>query len=414
MLLMVWWQPAWIIALLAPGFKASQMGAAIPLTRILFPFIMCVSSAALIAGALHSVNHFTVTAFGPVLLNMVYLAGLLVCIFGRFSPLVLAWFILGGGVAHLVMHWWVFRSYGLHFSGISRDVVPLVREVLGKFGPALLGMSVVELNMVIDGRFASYLQTGSVTMLHYGNRFMGIPLGVFGVAFATVLLAHFSRTSLYARSRFGYYLLEAAKLITWLMIPAMLVMWHIAHPIFASFLVGKASSVDIVVAAQVLRVYGSGLVFFCLNKVLMNMAYSLGDMRLPVVASLTATGCNIIGNSIAVHSASRVGIALATVLSTGVLVSVIMIGLLWQRHHVRIYGMRFLQGAPGTLVHGLMVFACYSALERVACLNLVPFLSVYLPAHAAYWFIAIPLISCAALVLYLTRHWVGLKLYFAP
>lgn len=409
-----WIRPEWMIYLIAPGFAAAQLSAASSLVRILFPFVLCVSSAALFSGALQAVNCFTPAAFGPFLLNIVYLAGLGICRFYPLSPFALAGFITGGGVLHVLLHWYFYWRYSFGFGSLSTKALPLLRKVIINFGPALLGMSALELNMVIDGMFGSYLPTGTITMLHYGNRFMGIPLGIFGVTFATILLSHFSEKSDEARSRFGFYLLEAAQLIIWLMLPATLVMCATSHALFGWFLAGKASATTISTAGSVLVVYSTGIIIFCINKVAMSMAYSFGNRWIPAIATLGSVLLNVIGNMIAVHYGSQLGIALSTVLSVGVFFCIVALGLLRHWYGVSLYIGRLFARIPRLVLHGVACFSGFVIMQKTIMAGAMPLLTILVAPAAAYWLITMPLIVLLVAVLYASRHLVGIRLYFAP
>lgn len=412
--LVAWLQPQWMIGLIAPGFALEQLGVASSLVRILFPLVLLVSSAALLGGALQAVNCFTPGAFGPVLLNIVYMVGLIWCTTYRLSPIALAWFIIAGGVLHVGMHWYFYWRHAFAFGALTRRALPLLKQVAINFAPALLGMSAIELNMVIDGMFGSYLPTGTITMLHYGNRFMGIPLGIFGVAFATVLLSHFSEKSQNTRRRFGYYLLEAAQLIIWLMLPATLIMWYAGTPLFAWFLAGKASAATIATAGRVLGVYATGLILFCLNKVAMSMAYSFGNRWIPAVATIGSVLLNVVGNTCAVWYQSPVGIAVATILSVGLFFSITALTLLTRWYGVSLYIGRLLRRMPRLALHGVVCFSGFVLLQKAAMIVLMPLLIALVTPVSAYWFVTTPLIVLFVTVQYTTRHIAGIRLYFAP
>jgi len=414
--LFVWLFPQVVMRGLAPGFSPEQVAYAIPLLRILFPFILFISSSALLAGALHAVHCFGVNAFAPVLFNIFYIVGLLICVYYKLSSIALAFFIVTGGAAHFLLHLIYYFKFSFEFGALTRNARHVFFRMLSRFGPALLGVSMFELNVMLDSILASYLPAGSVTMLHYGGRFMGVPLGVFGVAFSTILLPQFSRTRLTAPSRLPYYLLESAKFIFWLMVPSMAALMFFAPQIFLTFLGVGTHAKKILLAAQVLRVYTVGLLFFSINKIIMNMLYALHDTWVPTWGTLYATVLNIIGNSIAVYYGSVVGIALSTVVS-GVVVTIFSIIMLARKHNVRFYIWRFLQFVPQALFHALCGVMFYSVLHmsffRVFVPALVPekwFL--FVAVSYGYWLLVAPLILLSWIVFYLTRKYFGIRIYF--
>lgn len=364
----VWWHPAAAIYVVAPGFGAVQVAQAIPLVRTLFPFILFISSSALFAGALQAVNCFTVAAFAPTLLNVLFISALAVCTACGYTPTAFAWFIVLSGAMHLLLHTVYYVAYSFSFGPLTKGARTLLGTVVKRFGPALLGLSVLELNAVIDGMFASYLAPGSVTILHYGYRFTGIPVGVFGVAFSTVMLSHFARTSSYARARFSYYVIEAAKLTALMMVPATIAMWFLAPVIFKTFLWGKADAARVMTAAWGLRVYMLGALFFCFNRVLMSLAYALHNSWLPMAVTLGATTLNVIGNVIALQCGSYTGIAFSTVISTGIATTFFMLAILNQYHAIRFNSMRLWKGC-GVVALCAVVPLCILGLYNTALLS---------------------------------------------
>ena len=181
---------------IAPGYSAQQVAATVPLLRILMPFIFFISTSALLSGALHSVGHFFVPAFGPVLLNVVFIGALVTCLHFSLAASYLAWFILFGGLLQCIMHVITYFRLGFSFAVWDATTLQSFGHVMAKFFLCFLSMSVMEVNLFIDQRFASYLPVGSVTLIKYANRFMGIPLGVFAVAFSTILLPYFTKMKL--------------------------------------------------------------------------------------------------------------------------------------------------------------------------------------------------------------------------
>ena len=177
-------------------------------------------------------------------------------------------------------------------------------------------MSVLELSLMIDIQFASNLQDGTVSLIYYANRFLGIPLGVFAVAFSTILLPHFSRISTYAPKRLNFYLYESAKLVFWVTIPCMLGMLFFADKIFTTlFLSEKFSLQQAHETAHILIAFIIGLFFFSYNKIILNVFYALHSTFIPMIVSLIGTAVNISFNFLFIGTLKGVGLALATTIS---------------------------------------------------------------------------------------------------
>lgn len=407
-MLFVWWKPRIIIDAIAPGFAEAQAAYAVPLIRILFPFILCVSSTALLAGALQSAHAFVIPAIGPLLLSLTYIVGIFICMHQGYMPTVLAAFVVVGGVVQLLLNFYGFFRNSFSFGRLTKVGWQLFLKVVRKIGPVFLGMSLLEFSFVLDAMAASYLESGSVTIMHYGGRFMEIPLGVFGVSFATVLLSQASRTMLYARSRAGFYILEGSKMIVWSLLPGMLLLMYLSPHIFTTFLRGSAGSADMTVAAAVLNAYSAGLIFFGMNRILMSISYALHDTTIPTVASAITLALNAVGNMVAVHYQSRPGIALSTVISSGMCATLLMLGMLIYRHNVRIYGDRLVRSVPHILKHIVVVGALFIAAEQSG-LVLMKWCG-----YDWYWPTTLPALCGAIYLFYRLRTRLGVRLYFAP
>ena len=232
--LFIFWQPYATIKLIAWGFSHEQISYAVPFLRVLVSFILFISSSALLSGALQAMHHFLVPACAPVLLNLFFIAGLLVCKWFNVSLMYLCGFIVAGSAASFLLHLFVYFKYHFSFGSINKDAWKNFKVLVRKFIPSMVGMSIVEVNLFLDSTVSSFLSKGSYTLLYYGARLMGIPLGVFAVAFSSILLPHFSRVVLYAPKRLGFYLLESAKLVFWVTVPAALMMTVLARKIFCN------------------------------------------------------------------------------------------------------------------------------------------------------------------------------------
>ena len=228
----------------------------------------------------------------------------------------LCFFILCGGFLQFMQHLLVYFKLDLSFGRVSRQTITSFSSILGKFFLCAISMSVMEVSLFIDTQFASYLPEGSVSLITYANRFMGIPLGVFAVAFSTILLPYFSRLSTYAPKRLNFYLLESAKLVFWVTIPCMLAMIFFSEKIFLTlFLSPTFTAAHAHEAGYILIAFVIGLFFFSFNKIILNVYYALHQTLLPSIVSIIATLVNIAFNFAFINSFHAVGLALATTLS---------------------------------------------------------------------------------------------------
>lgn len=317
--LAVWLFPRAIIGVIAPGFSEAQILRTIPLLKILFPFIFFISTSALIGGAFNAVNSFSVGAFAPVLLNICYIASLLFALTYKLSVESFASLILVAGCIHTLLHFIFYKKLGFTLRSITRESFGELQKILRRFGPALLGISVLELNIVIDTVFGSYLEPGTVTILHYGNRFMGIPLGIFGVALSTVLLPYFTRQKKQGAEKLSFYFTESAKFIIWVITPALLLMLFLAHDIFRTFIGDKIAFAQLTTATHVLQIYLLGLLIFCTNRIATSLFYALKNTSIPAYGTALSLGANVICNALAVYYESTILIPTSTLISSGIL-----------------------------------------------------------------------------------------------
>ena len=285
----------------APGFAtdADKFELTIQLTRITFPYIFFMSLVALAGGILNTMSRFALPAFTPVLLNVVFI-GMALFAVPYFNPPVLAlgWAVFLGGILQLAIQIPALRRIAmlprpsLNWRAAWAD--PGVRRILTLMGPALLGVSVSQISLLINTIFASFLKTGSVSWLYYADRLMEFPSGMLGVALGTILLPSLSK---YHASDNH---LEYSKLLDWglrltllLAAPAALALAVLAVPLIATlFHHGAFTGDDVFHTRDALVAYSIGLVGLILVKVLAPGFYARQNIRTPVkiaVISLVAT-----------------------------------------------------------------------------------------------------------------------------
>ncbi len=406
--------PHFVLKVIAPGFLPEQIAYATIFLRILFPIIFFISSSALFAGALNSVNHFFVPAFGPVLMNITYVSALALCLYFNFSVLFLCYGILFGGFLNFLMHLLVYVKYNFSFGGIDRPAINAFKLVLKKFLPSLFGVSIVEINLFVDVIIASFLPVGSVSLLYYSGRFMNIPVGIFAVGFATVLLPQFSRYALYAPKRLNFYILEVTKFVSFLIIPAMLFLMFVSGPIFTLMLRKKATLQDMWTAKWLLIIYAAGLIFFCLNKILVNVFYALHDTVMPTIALAIATVVNFICNVVGMKLWGAFGIAGSTTISAVVLTFLFFV-FLRTKHGFRFYSGNYFN----FLGRYIILIIITSFLFLFSYFYFFRYLFIWSPEMYSFfysglgcWMVVFPLAILCGLLIFLLKKIFGIKLYF--
>ena len=279
----------------APGFAADAgtFELTIQLTRITFPYIFFMSLVALAGGILNTMSRFALPAFTPVLLNVSFIAMALFAV-PYFDPPVLAlgWAVFLGGVLQLAIQIPALRRIAmlprpsLNWRAAWQD--PGVRRILTLMGPALVGVSVSQISLLINTIFASFLKSGSVSWLYYADRLMEFPSGMLGVALGTILLPSLSKYHASANH------LEYSKLLDWglrltllLAAPAALALAVLAVPLIATlFHHGAFTGDDVFQTRQALVAYSIGLVGLILVKVLAPGFYARQNVRTPVKIGL--------------------------------------------------------------------------------------------------------------------------------
>jgi len=330
-----------VIAFIAPGFSPEQITHAIPMLHILMPLIICISSSALLAGALQAVDHFFIPACAPIILNIVFIMGILTCLSYDLPVTTLCWFIILAGGIHFCAHLAMYLRLHFSFGTPTQHDLKTFARVIGKFLLCLPSISLMEIALFIDTSFASLLAPGSISLLFYANRFVGIPLGVFAVAFSTILLPHFSRVNTYSPKRLHFYLLESAQLIFWVTTPVALLMGFFSHDIFLTiFLSKKFTFAQAHEAGNILIAFLCGLFSFSLNKIVLNIFYSMHAAWIPAIISLIATVINIILNMLFINHFQTIGLALATTISS-IIQTILFIIVLHKKYKFRLYFKQF-------------------------------------------------------------------------
>ena len=309
-----------LVVIFAPGFigEGDKFDLTVSLVRITFPYIFFVSLTAFAGAILNTYGRFGAPAFTPVLLNF-SLIGCALFVAPYFSQPVTA---LGVGVFIAGV---VQLLFLLPFLAKLRLLVRPqfnrchegVRRILRLMLPALLGVSVAQINLLIDTLIASFLVTGSVTWLYYSDRMVEFPLGVFGIALGTVILPNLSQQhAQQAGETFSRTLDWALRLVVLIATPAALGLAVLAGPILTTlFHYGAFSERDVAMATLSLMAYALGLIGFIGVKVLIPGFSARQDLKTPVRVAVVAMLSNIVLNLLLVVPLAHAGLALATSLS---------------------------------------------------------------------------------------------------
>lgn len=303
----------------APGFMddPEKFNLAADMLAITFPYLLLISLVAFSSAIMNTYNQFAVPAFTPVFLNLVLISFAI-----WVSPLLdvpimaLAWGVLVAGIVQLLFHLPFLYRLGL-LPHPTRQTDEGVGEVKRLMLPALFGVSVAQINLLIDTILASFLVTGSVSWLYYSDRLMEFPLGVFGVALATVVLPGLSKKAANQNWQGFQADLDAAlRLVFIIGLPATLGLLILAEPLITTlFFYGAFTAHDASMASMSLMAYSFGLLGFILVKILAPAFYSRKDMKTPVKVAVVALVTNTVMNLILIGPFAHVGLAAATTIS---------------------------------------------------------------------------------------------------
>ena len=292
----------WLVALLGWGFSPAKAALTVELTRILYPFILIVSLAALVMGMLNARNVFGMPALASAFFNLGTIiagAGLGWWFDPHFGPKATVGLALGtlvGGLLQLGVQIPRLRRFGYRFRPDFRWRDSRVKAVLLIMGPSVIAASSVQVNVVVNSAFASLLGNGPITWLQYAFRLMQFPLGMFGVALGTVALPMLSRMAAAGNHEgFRSELARGLRMVLLMTVPAAVGLIVLAQPIVSVlYQHGRFSAADAAETAAALRFYAIGLCGYAALKVLVNAFYAVDRRKTPMVVSLCAMGLNLL------------------------------------------------------------------------------------------------------------------------
>lgn len=317
-----------LTALFAPGFYMAEDPLRYQLTsdmiRITFPYLLLISLTGFCGAVLNSYGRFAVPAFTPVLLNLTLISAVMVSARYFDEPaFALAWGVMAAGFIQLTFQLPFMAGLRL----MPRPVWDLqhegVKRILVLMGPALFGVSVSQINLLLDTVLASFLPEGSVSWLYYSDRLVELPLGVFAIAIGTVILPTLSRHQAGSSPQaFRATLDWAIRMVLLIGVPAAVALIILAEPILMTlFQYGKLTVRDVGMAAMSLQAYALGLLAFMLIKVLAPGYFSRQDTKTPVTIGIKAMVANMVLNILLVvplhyyWQLGYIGLALATSLA---------------------------------------------------------------------------------------------------
>jgi putative peptidoglycan lipid II flippase len=290
----------WLVSLLAPGFDAEKAAMTTTLVRVMYPFILLVSLAALVMGMLNARNVFGAPAMASSFFNIGSIVGGVAIgwwldpKFGSGALVGLAVGTLIGGALQLGVQLPSLRALGYRFRPDFLWRSDGVRNILTLMGPAVIAASTVQVNVMVSTNFASHLADGSIAWLNNAFRLMQLPLGLFGVALGTAALPVLARlVANQHMAEFRTELARAMRLSFVLTIPATIGLIVLAEPIMSVIYQHHRFTAEHArQAAGALQLYAMGLCSYAAMKVLVTAFYAVDKRWTPMLISLLAIGLN--------------------------------------------------------------------------------------------------------------------------
>lgn len=308
-----------IVHFTAPGFadEPGKFALTVAMLRITFPYIVFISLVALAAGVLNTWSRFAVPAVTPALLNVSFIVG--AAFFAeRFDPpvLVLAWAVFAGGALQLALQLPALARIGMLPRWRLNLAHEGMRRVLKLMAPAVFGVSVSQVSLLINTVFASFLVTGSVSWLYYADRLMEFPAGLLGVALGTILLPSLSRYHAAAdHDAYGRLLDWGLRLTLLLALPAAAALAVLALPLVTTlFQYGRFGAADAWATREALVAYSAGLVGMILVKILAPGFYARQNVATPVRIGIITLLATQVLNAAFIGPLKHAGLALALAL----------------------------------------------------------------------------------------------------
>lgn len=368
-----WFAAPALVQLLAGGFASvpGKLELTVQITRILLPFLPIVALAAVAMGMLNARDRFVAPALAPALLNvgMIVFGVALIPVcqwFGQPAIVAMAWGVLLGGVLQWVVQLPSLRQLGFPLA----PQLPAPHEGVGRVAalmlPATVGLAATQVNLAVSTVIAASLREGSVSWLYFAFRLMQLPIGVFGVALATVAMPALSRAAVdQDMPALRSTLSATVRLVCVLTIPAALFLAVMAGPLNALlFEHGRFTAFDTAQCADALVMYCIGLPAFAAVGVFSRAFYALGDTRTPVQASMVSVALNLALNLLFVGPWAGLGLehrglALATSLTS--LANLAQLAWLLRRRAGGIEAGRILSTALRVLIASAAVCALLAA-----------------------------------------------------
>jgi len=310
----IWGAPL-LINIIAIGFKSNmyKYQLAINLTRIIFPYIGFVAIAALFMGILNSYDHFLVPALAPSMLNISVIVFALTLSY-KYGIYSIAWGVILGGIGQALIQAPVLARKKIKYSFAVDFNDPGVKKLLKLLLPAMIGLAITQINVIVDRTIASTLVDGSISALYYSNRLVQFPLGAFGIAISIAIFPTLAKqTAKNDIAEFKKSLLFGLKMLLFITIPSAVGLIVLKDSLIRLIYEhGIFSRVATNMTASALLYYSIGLFAYACVRLTTMSFYALKDTKTPVKIGIFIVFTNIALDLILVKYLAHAGLALAT------------------------------------------------------------------------------------------------------
>ena len=403
-----------VLSFIAPG-SVDRVLCAVPLLRVLIFFILSMSGSVILGCALQTKHIFSIGPVSQFVINIALCIEFYFCNKYSISLYALAWMLIFNGFIIWFIHFYSYKKNGFTFLWPSRDIFLQGFSFIKRCIPAFFGAAIVEVNLFIDQAIASYLTAGSQTLFEYVSTFIRLPLQVFGSSFATVSATQFAEIALRNNKRLLFFIFESCKLMFYLSLFAMMGAFVFSYKIFYTLLFSeKFALIHVEKAALLLRLFSPYIFFATVNKILVNAYYAVQETVLPTVFSVFCAVLNSFMTWIGMKYFGLPGIVVGTVLVEIVrtMLHIVYLPKVVSLHFpLRRWCIFCAKIIVQFFAIALIVLPLYGVLQFFIVMY-VPSYSYYLFDTIFYWFWIGPLVCLYAYMLFKTRGFFGIKLYY--
>ena len=314
--------PVLVATVIAPGFvdEPGKFELAVPLATIMFPYLICMSLAAMMSGMLNALRRYFAAAVAPVFLNIILIAVLLWAWRQGLGAVGigygLAWGVLAAGLVQLAIVWFAVRHAGVRIGFRRPRLTPNVRRLLWLALPAAVAGGITQINTLVGTVIAS-AEASAISSLSLADRVYQLPLGVIGIAVAIVLLPELARALKAGNDREASNLQNrSVEFSLFMTLPAAAALLVMSEPIVrVLYERGAFSQDDTAMVGSILAIFGLGLPAFVLIKAFTPGFFAREDTRTPMIFAAISVAINIAIALTLFPSMGAPGIAIASVVA---------------------------------------------------------------------------------------------------